>query len=106
MRFRCDRPGLAGEIWFDGADTTQVAADPTCLLRAVKHARAAGETIRAAYVPDAELGTRWFADKALWVRDGDTYLPFITHAAVDRYLATDPTATIVDYDTAVNEVRP
>ncbi|MFD6858254.1 ABC transporter substrate-binding protein [Rhodococcus sp. NPDC060090] len=99
-------PALAGEIWFDGADTTQVAADPTCLLRAVKHARAAGETIRAAYVPDAELGTRWFADKALWVRDGETYFPFITHAAVDRYLATNPTATVVDYDTAVNEVRP
>ena len=39
-------------------------------LKAVRDARAKGEQVRAAYVPDAELGTRWFADKAVWVRDG------------------------------------
>ncbi len=28
-----------------------------------------GKPVRAAYVPDAATGTRWFADKAVWVRD-------------------------------------
>ncbi|MFJ9364052.1 ABC transporter substrate-binding protein [Nocardia sp. NPDC101769] len=98
-------PALASEIWFARQDTTQPAADPTSLLRAVKQARAQGKTVRAAYVPDAELGTRWFADKALWVHDGDTYLPFSTPAAVLRYLAQHPSGKAIGYDDAVNEVR-
>ncbi|UGT40271.1 ABC transporter substrate-binding protein [Nocardia yamanashiensis] len=100
-----DNPALAGEIWFTGADKTQPASDPTSLLRAVKAARAQGKSIRAAYVPDAELGTRWFADKALWVRDGDTYLPFTTAAAQQRYLGAHPSGVAVNYEQAVNEVR-
>ncbi|MFC9897052.1 ABC transporter substrate-binding protein [Nocardia sp. NPDC127579] len=98
-------PALAGEIWFADQPGTQVAADPTSLLRAIGQARAQGRTVRAAYVPDAELGTRWFADKALWVRDGDNYLPFTTSAAAARYLAAHPTGVSVGYDQAVNEVR-
>ncbi|WP_067825647.1 ABC transporter substrate-binding protein [Nocardia inohanensis] len=100
-----DNPALAGEIWFTGADATQVASDPTSLLRAVKQARAQGKTVRAAYVPDAELGTRWFADKALWVRDGETYLPFTTAAAQQRYLTGHPSGAAVAYEQAVSEVR-
>lgn len=100
-----DNPALAGEIWFAGQDATQPAADPTSLLRAIKQARAQGKTIRAAYIPDAELGTRWFADKALWLRDGENYLPFTTAAAVQRYLTAHPSAAAVSYDQAVNEVR-
>lgn len=99
-------PALAGEIWFDGQETTQPAADPTSLLRAVKAARAQGKKVRAAYVPDAELGTRWFADKALWVRDGQTYLPFTTPAAVQRYLSGHPGGVQLSYDQAINEVQP
>ncbi|MCU1641374.1 MAG: putative transporter, substrate-binding protein [Nocardia sp.] len=98
-------PALAGEIWFAGSDTTQPAADPTSLLRAIKQARAQGKTVRAAYIPDAELGTRWFADKSLWVRDGETYLPFTTPAAAQRYLAAHPSGVTVTYDQAVSEVR-
>ncbi|WP_327143195.1 ABC transporter substrate-binding protein [Nocardia sp. NBC_01327] len=98
-------PALAGEIWFAGSDTTQPAADPTSLLRAIKQARAQGKTVRAAYIPDAELGTRWFADKSLWVRDGETYLPFTTPAAAQRYLAAHPSGVTVSYDQAVSEVR-
>ncbi|MBL1073490.1 ABC transporter substrate-binding protein [Nocardia sp. 2] len=100
-----DNPALAGEIWFAGQDATQPASDPTSLLKAIKQARAQGKTVRAAYVPDAELGTRWFADKALWVRDGETYLPFTTAAAAQRYLAAHPSGVTVTYDQAVNEVR-
>ncbi|WP_405487925.1 ABC transporter substrate-binding protein [Nocardia sp. NBC_00511] len=98
-------PGAGGELWLEGADATQPVADPTALLRAVKQARAEGKKVRAAYVPDSELGTRWFADKALWVHDGDTYLPFTTDAAVQRYLAQHPSGKVVSYDQAVTEVR-
>ncbi|WP_067471056.1 ABC transporter substrate-binding protein [Nocardia amamiensis] len=98
-------PALAGELWLDGADKPQSATDPTCLLRAIQAAKAQGTTIRAAYVPDAELGTRWFADKAVWLRDGATYLPFTTAAAAQRYRRSHPSATPVGYDQAVTEVR-
>ncbi|WP_431969794.1 ABC transporter substrate-binding protein [Nocardia sp. bgisy134] len=98
-------PALAGEVWVDGADRPQPAADPTCLLRAVQAAKAQGKVIRAVYVPDAELGTRWFADKAVWLRDGAKYLPFTTQAAAQRYRQNHPAATSVSYDQAVTEVR-
>ncbi|MFD6450085.1 ABC transporter substrate-binding protein [Nocardia sp. NPDC056541] len=98
-------PALAGEIWVDGADKPQPAANPVCLLRAVQAAKAQGKTIRAVYVPDAELGTRWFADKAIWLRESAQYLPFTTQAAADRYRATHPAAAPVSYAQAVTEVR-
>lgn len=100
-----DDPATAGEVWFDGAAEAQPATDPTALLRAVKQARAQGKKVRAAYVPDAELGTRWFADKAQWVRSGDTYLPFITPSAVQRYRTAHSGAVVLSFDQAVNEVR-
>jgi NitT/TauT family transport system substrate-binding protein len=100
-----DNSPQAGELWLDGADRPQPAADATCLLRAVQAAKAQGKTIRAAYVPDAELGTRWFADKAIWLRDGDNYLPFTTSAAAQRYRQAHTTAVPVAYDQAVTEVR-
>jgi NitT/TauT family transport system substrate-binding protein len=100
-----ENPALAGELWLDGAAKPQPAADPTCLLRAVQVAKAQGKTIRAAYVPDTELGTRWFADKSIWLRDGDGYLPFTTAAAAQRYRQAHPSATPVTYDRAVTEVR-
>ncbi|MFI6954936.1 ABC transporter substrate-binding protein [Nocardia sp. NPDC050408] len=106
----CARPvsnaAQAGELWLDGTDQPQPAADPTCLLRAVQAAKAQGKAIRAAYVPDAELGTRWFADKAVWLRDGASFLPFTTPAAAQRYRQAHPGATAISYDQAVTEVRP
>ncbi|NKX86619.1 ABC transporter substrate-binding protein [Nocardia coubleae] len=98
-------PALAGEVWVEGADKPQPAANPDCLLRAVQAAKAQGKTVRAAYIPDAELRTRWFADKAIWLRDDARYLPFTTQAAADRYRATHPAAAQVTYDQAVTEVR-
>ena len=91
----------AGEVWLDGSDTTQPAASPTCLLKAVRAANARGATVRAAYVSDTELGTRWFADKAAWVQDGPTYLPFDTPAGAKRYVAAHPGSTTVDYQQAL-----
>jgi NitT/TauT family transport system substrate-binding protein len=92
-------PALAGELWL--ADRTQPAADPTCLLRAVKAAQAAGQQVRAAYVPDAGTGTRWFADKSVWVRDGATFRPFLSGAAAQRYLAAHAGSVVVPYAEAV-----
>lgn len=92
---------LASELWLDGAETTQAVANPTALLQAIREATARGSKIRAAYVPDTELGTRWFADKAVWVRDGGDYRPFGTVAGSRRYLTTHPGAVVVDYQRAV-----
>ncbi|GAA5062004.1 hypothetical protein GCM10023318_45220 [Nocardia callitridis] len=100
-----DDPTRAGELWVDGANRPQAAASPTCLLRAVKAAKERGSAIRAAYIPDAELGTRWFADKAVWLHDGTDYLPFTTEAAAQRYRTTHPGAAQLSYDQAVAEVR-
>src|SRR3954470_1853890 len=82
-----NNPAQASELWLDGASGTPPAANPTCLLKAVRDATAKGSKVRVAYVPDAELGTRWFADKAAWVRDGQNYLPFGTPAGAQRYVA-------------------
>jgi NitT/TauT family transport system substrate-binding protein len=94
-------PKTAGELWIDGKGTTQPAANPGCLLRAVREAAAKGETVRAVYVPDTEFGTRWFADKSVWVSSGGDYLPFATASGAQRYTGAHPGATIVDYQQAV-----
>lgn len=94
-------PALASELWLDGSDATQTVADPTALLRAIADATAHGARVRAAYVPDAELGTRWFADKAAWVRDGQKFRPFGTPAGARRYLAAHPGSVAVDYQQAL-----
>ncbi len=96
-----DDPALASELWLDGSETTQPASTPTCLLKAIREANARGAKIRAAYVPDAELGTRWFADHAAWVRDGQNYLPFGTPAGAQRYLGAHPGSVPVDYQQAL-----
>jgi len=96
-----DNPAQASELWLDGASATQPAANPTCLLKAVRDATAKGSKVRAAYVPDTELGTRWFADKAAWVRDGQNYLPFGTPAGAQRYIGAHPGSAPVDYQQAL-----
>lgn len=98
---RVSDPGSAGELWLAGADTTQPAATPSCLLKAVRDAQARDVEVRAAYVADTELGTRWFADRAVWVRDGDQYLPFSTAAGAQRYLDANPGTAQVDYRQAL-----
>jgi NitT/TauT family transport system substrate-binding protein len=94
-------PAQASELWLDGADATQTLATPTALLQAMRAATARGAKIRAAYVPDTELGTRWFADKAVWVRDGQTYHPFGTPAGARRYVTAHPGSVAVDYQQAL-----
>jgi NitT/TauT family transport system substrate-binding protein len=110
-------PGTGNEVWLEDSEVTQQVEDPTALLRAVKSARSEGKTVREAYVIGTELGTRWFADKAVWVRDGGAgaepaerhggeFAAFGTDAAAQRYLAAHPGSVIVGYEQAVAEVRP
>ncbi|MGW6916330.1 ABC transporter substrate-binding protein [Kitasatospora sp. NPDC054939] len=98
----CNRPAedpaLAGEIWYEGEETTRPAADPVCLLRALK---AGDRKVRAAYVPDAATGTRWFADKDHWVQDGERLLPFTTEDGAKAYLAAHPGARGLSYREAL-----
>jgi len=98
---RANPPVPGSELWLDGSDTTQPIADPTSLLKAVRDATARGARVRAAYVPDAELGTRWFADKSVWVRDGANYLPFDTSAGAHRYVTAHPGSATIDYQQAL-----
>lgn len=51
--------------------------------------------VRAAYVPDATTGTRWFADRAVRVQDGTDREPFVTEAAADAWAAGHPGSRIV-----------
>jgi NitT/TauT family transport system substrate-binding protein len=96
-----DNPAQASELWLDGSADTQPAANPNCLLKAVREATAKGAKVRAAYVPDTELGTRWFADKSAWVRDGQNFLPFDTAAGAQRYVAAHPGSQATDYQQAL-----
>ncbi|MFJ5233104.1 ABC transporter substrate-binding protein [Kitasatospora sp. NPDC088391] len=96
-------PALAGELWYQGEESTRPAADPTCLLKAVKAGAApGGGKLRAAYVPDAATGTRWFADQDWWVRDGDAFKPFTTEDGAKSYLAAHPAARQLTYQQALD----
>ncbi|HVW40249.1 MAG TPA: ABC transporter substrate-binding protein [Amycolatopsis sp.] len=95
-------PRTAGELWLDGESTTHPAANPVCLLRAVDAAQSRGRRVRAAYVPDAATGTRWFADKDYWVADPVAGpLPFTTEQGARDYSSGHPGSTIITYAQAL-----
>jgi NitT/TauT family transport system substrate-binding protein len=100
---RVDDPAQASEVWPTGEDATHPAATPTCLLRAVK---AADRPPRAGYVPDATTGTRWFADRSVWVRDPaapdeERFKPFTTATGADAFVGGHPGSAVVSYSDAV-----
>ncbi|MDQ1536014.1 MAG: sulfonate transport system substrate-binding protein [Actinomycetota bacterium] len=99
-------PATSGEVWLRGETTTHPASSPTCLLRAVRSAASGGKQLRAAYVPDASTGTRWFADKSIWVSDpkapaGARLLPFTTPTGAGAYVAKHPGAITLSYQAAL-----
>jgi NitT/TauT family transport system substrate-binding protein len=98
-------PELAGEVWVDGEAEPRPVADPTCLLRNVAQVEDDGGTVRASYVPDALTHTRWFADRMLWVRDGEQLLPFATAESAGDYLADHHGAEQLSYADALDSVR-
>ncbi|MFF3379305.1 ABC transporter substrate-binding protein [Streptomyces sp. NPDC002680] len=93
-------PASKPEVWLKGASTTSTYADPAALLR---HVAEHGDTVRAAYVPDATTGTRWFADRSVWVQDGTDLEPFVTESAADAWAADHPGSRIVSYADALRQ---
>ncbi|MFF3333324.1 ABC transporter substrate-binding protein [Streptomyces sp. NPDC002888] len=91
-------PPAASEVWPKGAARTQTFKTPAELLRYVAGHR---DGIRAAYVPDATTGTLWFADKAVWVADGDQLLPFVAPETAQAYVAGHGGARVITYDDAL-----
>ncbi|MFF0968573.1 ABC transporter substrate-binding protein [Streptomyces sp. NPDC003703] len=91
-------PPAASEAWDRGAARTRAFATPKELLAYVAAHRSG---VRAAYVPDATTGTLWFADRAVWVADGDALLPFVTPATAQAYLGAHPGARAVSYGQAL-----
>jgi NitT/TauT family transport system substrate-binding protein len=91
-------PATASEAWFAGEEKTQAAADPVALLKLIK--QNGDKKVRAAYVPTIN-GTRWFADKAVWVKDGEKLLPASTPTGAAKYIAAHPGATQITYEAAL-----
>lgn len=101
-RLPVDDPAQASELWVRGAQNTQIAATPTCLLRRAANTAA----VRAAYVPDTLTGTKLFANHAVWLADPSAppmlrYKPFATTEGADTYVATHPQSDMLTYPAAV-----
>jgi NitT/TauT family transport system substrate-binding protein len=101
-------PATAGELWLSTEDKTRPAATPACLLRQVKQTQQEGKNVRTGYVPDALTGTRWFADKSIWLRDPAAapqarLVPFATAENAQRYRSAHPAAVEVSYRDAIGE---
>ncbi|MFJ3309137.1 ABC transporter substrate-binding protein [Streptomyces sp. NPDC086549] len=97
-RLAATPPPAASEVWAKGTEKTTVFTSPEELLAYVAAHR---NGIRAAYVPDATTGTLWFADKAVWVADGDRLLPFVAPATARAYVSARGGARTVTYADAL-----
>ncbi|WP_327709445.1 ABC transporter substrate-binding protein [Streptomyces sp. NBC_00464] len=91
-----------GEVWPKGKDTTTSYATSAELLRYVAAHR---DAVRVAYVPDASTGTLWFADRAVWVADGDALRPYVTESAAHADVRAHAGARTVPYATALSLAR-
>ncbi|WP_217549004.1 ABC transporter substrate-binding protein [Streptomyces sp. GbtcB6] len=91
-------PASASEVWPKGSEKTTSFGSPKELLAYV--ARHSND-VRAAYVPDATTRTLWFADKAVWVADGEQLLPFVTQATAQVYVDAHGGAQVVSYADAL-----
>ncbi|QCB20698.1 ABC transporter substrate-binding protein [Streptomyces sp. SS52] len=98
QRLAAPPPAAAGEVWPKGSERTRTFASPAALLR---HVAAHRDTVRAAYVPDATTGTLWFADKAVWVADGEELLPFVAPATARAYVDRHDGARVITYADAL-----
>ncbi|MGA5036247.1 ABC transporter substrate-binding protein [Streptomyces capoamus] len=97
-RLTASPPPAASEVWPKGSEKTLSYKSPKQLLA---YLAAHPDGIRAAYVPDTTTGTLWFADKAVWVADGDRLLPFVTPATAQEYLTAHGDARTVSYREAL-----
>ncbi|MBB0244086.1 PhnD/SsuA/transferrin family substrate-binding protein [Streptomyces alkaliphilus] len=97
-RLAATPPDPASEVWPKDAGTTETFGTPRELLA---HVAAHPDGIRAAYVPDATTGTLWFADKAVWVVDGEKLLPFVAPATARAYIDRHDGARVITYADAL-----
>ncbi|WP_333777841.1 ABC transporter substrate-binding protein [Streptomyces sp. IBSBF 3136] len=97
-RLAAGPPAAASEVWPEGVARTRSFASPARLLAYVARHRG---RIRAAYVPDATTGTLWFADRAVWVADGERLLPFVAPATARAYTAAHIGARVITYTDAL-----
>ncbi|MGV9253761.1 ABC transporter substrate-binding protein [Streptomyces sp. NPDC003697] len=97
-RLAATPPAAASEVWPKGAQETRTFKSPAELLGYVATHY---DGIRAAYVPDATTGTLWFADKAVWVADGEQLLPFVAPATAQAYVDGHDGARAVTYADAL-----
>lgn len=93
-------PASANEVWPKGSEKT-VGFKSTAEL--LGYVAAHQDGIRAAYVPDATTGTLWFADKAVWVADGDRLLPFVAPETARAYVSAHAGARTVTYAQALEQ---
>ncbi|MEU6811707.1 ABC transporter substrate-binding protein [Streptomyces sp. NPDC046831] len=91
-------PAAASEVWPKAAQETRTFKSPAELLTYVA---VHPDGIRAAYVPDANTGTLWFADKAVWVTDGEKLLPFVAPATAQAYVDRHDGARVITYADAL-----
>ncbi|WP_435885120.1 ABC transporter substrate-binding protein [Streptomyces tauricus] len=91
-------PAAASEVWAKGATETRTFNSPSSLLRYVSGHK---DSVRAAYVPDTTTGTLWFADRAVWVADGDALRPFVTASGARAYAAEHEGARTLPYAEAL-----
>ncbi|MGK3943449.1 ABC transporter substrate-binding protein [Streptomyces sp. RP5T] len=91
-------PAAASEVWPKGAQETRTFKSPAQLLG---YLAAHPDGFRAAYVPDATTGTLWFADKAVWVADGEQLLPFVAPATARAYAEGHDGARVIPYADAL-----
>ncbi|MEU0006582.1 ABC transporter substrate-binding protein [Streptomyces sp. NPDC006314] len=91
----------ASEVWAKDSGKPSVFKAPKELLAYVAKHR---NGIRAAYVPDTTTGTLWFADRAVWVADGDRLLPFVAPATARAYLSAHAGARTISYSAALERV--
>ncbi|MFE8011534.1 ABC transporter substrate-binding protein [Streptomyces antibioticus] len=97
-RLTATPPPAASEVWPKGATETRTFTTPADLLA---HVAGHEDGIRAAYVPDATTGTLWFADRAVWVADGENLLPFVAPATARAYVDAHGGARVVTYADAL-----
>lgn len=88
------------EVWLKGEDSTRTFDSPAALLKFVAEHK---DRVRAGYVPDATTGTRWYADKAVWVQDGKELKPFVTASGAGTYTQAHPGSRTVPYATALEQ---
>jgi NitT/TauT family transport system substrate-binding protein len=98
-----DDPATAGEVWVEGESEPRPVADPDCLLRTLAAVERDGDRVRTSYVPDAVTGTRWFAERMIWLEDGERLVPFATRESAGEYAAAHAGAQEIGFDAAIEK---